>query len=165
MAVSDIINGANAGLVKVANVYVSKLKTRISQNNLPKVISDAISIGVPQSAGKMVSIDVAIDLKKAPMAAAYEWGSGIHSMLKEPQKYVIVPRRGRYLVIPKERLKYPPEHGDYLIVRKVLHPGVAPRQYITPSLAEMPKEIKQILGKEFKAAIMIGINPITTLQG
>jgi len=29
----------------------------------------------------------------------------------------------------------------------------------------MPKEIKQILGKEFKAAIMIGINPITILQG
>ena len=166
MAANDIPNGILAGLTKVANLFVQKMKDKISQNRLPHKISEATSIGAAQQAGSGAFIDVDIDLKKAPMAAAFEWGSGIHTQRGVPDTYPIVPRNKRVLAIPRARWSNfsPPPDVDPVILRKVNHPGVAARPYITPTLVENKAEFRKILGKELKAAIMLGVPPVTVIE-
>lgn len=166
MATNNVSNGILAGLTKVANIFVQKMKQKITQNNLPSNISDAISIGTAQQAGDGAFIDVEIDLKKAPSAAAFEWGSGIHTERGVPGLYPILPKNASVLVIPRSRWQNysPPPDVDPVFVRKVMHPGVAPRPYIAPSIIDSREEVRKILGKEIKAAIMLGVPPVTVVE-
>jgi hypothetical protein len=166
MPLSNVTNGVLAGLTKVANLFVIKMKQKVSQNNLPQAISDATSIGAAQQQGDSAFIDVDINLKKAPMAGAFEWGSGIHRQRGAPATYSINPKNANVLAIPRSRWKNysPPPDTDPIFVRHVNHPGVAPRPYIAPTLVENREEIHKILGKELKAAIMLGIPPVTVIE-
>lgn len=147
----------NAGLIssltKIANHFVIRMKDKISQNNLPKEISDAISISPANVSGDSGSIDVIIDLKTAPMASAYEWGSGLHATKYSPMLYPIPT------VKPGPLHFFWEERGKWFFGAKLPfgHPGVAPRPYIEPTLlAELP-EMKKMVGEEIKAQILIGL--------
>lgn len=168
MAANDIPNGILVGLTKVANLFAQKMKQKISQNRLPNEISDAISVGTAQQAGDVSFIDVSIDLKKAPMAAAFEWGSGVHKQLGRPARYIIEPRNARMLAFEFRVAK---NIGNIRLTKEgkailpyVMHPGVAPRPYIAPTLIDNKKEFRKIMGQELKAAIMLGVPPVTIIE-
>jgi hypothetical protein len=166
MTANDINNGILAGLTKVANLFVQKMKQRVSQNGLPSNIGEATSIGTAQQNGDISFIDVNIDLKKAPSAAAWEWGSGEHAERGTPGRYPIEPKSGKVLAIPRSRWQNynPPPDVDPVFVRHVMHPGVASRPYIAPTLAENKAEFRKMIGKELKAAIMLGVPPVTVIE-
>lgn len=174
MTANNITNGILAGLTKIANYFVQIMKQRLSSGNYPNgnsdrgtvSIQDAISIGTAQQAGDRAFIDVEIDLKKAPAAAAFEWGSGIHTERGVPGLYPILPKNASALSIPRSRWQNynPPPDIDPVFVRKVMHPGVAPRPYIAPSIIDSKEEVRKILGKEVKAAIMLGVPPVTVIE-
>jgi hypothetical protein len=42
----------------------------------------------------------------------------------------------------------------------VMHPGIAPRPYMRPSIQETKPQIKKILGDSFKAAILINLREV-----
>jgi len=154
----NINNSLIAGLTRAANHFVIRMKEKIDAVKAPKIIKDATSIGTANISGETVSIEITIDLKKAPMATAYEWGSGIHSTKEEKKTYPITHRTpGKKLRIPAERWPNKSKNDDPAFLPYVNHPGVAPRPYIKPTIvAEMP-EIKRIVGQEVKASILIGI--------
>ena len=162
--------GIHTGLVLAANHFVEKMKAKIGQVNVPSTIGDKTSIGSPMVQGDMAFIDITIDLNPetgAPMAAAFEYGSGIHGRKK--QRYPITPTE-------KEALAFPWEVAENLspsfvgrqtggieltsekraVLSKVMHPGVAARPFIRPTIQETKEEIKKILGREFKASISLG---------
>ena len=149
----NINNSLIAGLTRAANHFVMRMKDKVAQNGLPQAISDATSLGTANVSGETVSIEVTIDLKEAPMAAAFEWGSGLHRTKGGAGLYPIAAKDAPNLVFWWER-------GNKWFVGAKLpygHPGVAPRPYIKPTIvAEMP-EIKRIVGQEVKASILIGI--------
>lgn len=166
MATNNISNGILAGLTKVANIFVQKMKQRLGSGNYPAgdsergttSIQDAISVGTAQQEGDNAFIDVEIDLKKAPFAAAFEWGSGLHAKLYAPTLYPIESKNKLHF--------WWKERGKWFIGKKLPfgHPGIAPLPYIAPSLIESKDEIHKILGKEIKAAIMLGVPPVTVIE-
>jgi len=144
------------GLKKGAEFFVGKMFDRIDSNGLPKVIKDATSIDEPIIHDKGGSIDVVIDLEEAPMAVAFEYGSGVHG--DEGEKYRI-PKEGgaSHVAIPRDRWKayQPPPDRDPLVFVKVMHPGVRERPYIRPTINENRKEIAKIIGREFVESITV----------
>ncbi len=168
MAANDIPNGILAGLTKVANLFAQKMKQKVSQNGLPSKISDATSVGTAQQAGDISFIDVSIDLGQAPMAAAFEWGSGVHKQRGAPGKYIIEPRNKQALAfefrVAKNIGSINLTKEGKVILPYVMHPGVAPRPYIAPTLVENKEEFRKIMGQELKAAIMLGVPPVTVIE-
>jgi len=146
--------GIHTGLVLAANHFVEKMKQKIEQVNVPRKIGDATSIGSPVVQKEISYIDITIDLKEAPMAAAFEYGSGIHGKKGETYR---IPKEGStsFLAIPRERwTKYqPPPDVDPVVLPHVAHPGVAARPFIKPTIQEEREQIRKILGKEFVASI------------
>lgn len=150
--------GLYAGLIKGATFFVSKMGQKIDSEGLSKRIKDATSIGSPVVKGDGGYIDVTIDLSKdaAPMAAAFEYGSGIHG--KEGKTYPITHREaGRALQIPRGRWEKfsPPPDRDPLYFMKVDHPGVKARPYIRPTINDYRKEIAKLIGREFIESITV----------
>lgn len=130
-----------------------KIVDKVMTNNLPRQITDAMKMGMPQVTGNSGFIETKIDLKIAPMAAAYEWGSGTHRTKGVPGLYPI-----RAVKAPK--LVFWWEKGNKWFIGKELpygHPGVEPRPYIEPSIKESMPAIKEIVAKEVKATVIIGI--------
>ena len=147
----------NAGIIsslnRIANHFVIKMKDKIDAVDAPKVIKNAISITPATVSGDSGRIEVVIDLKTAPMASAYEWGSGLHATKYSPMLYPIPT------VKPGPLHFFWEERGKWFFGAKLPfgHPGVAPRPYIEPTLiAELP-EMKKIVGGEVKAQIIIGL--------
>jgi len=168
MAANDISNGILAGLTNVANLFVQKMKDKLSSGKYPQgssergttSIQEAISIGVAQQAGSGAFIDINIDLKQAPFAAAFEWGSGLHTQRGAAAKYPISAKNADQLHFWWEK------RGKWFIGKKLPfgHPGIVARPYITPTLVENKAEFRKILGKELKAAIMLGVPPVTVIE-
>jgi len=155
-------------LTMAANYFAETMKKKISEVRAPSVIAQHISIGKAQKENGSYSIDITIDTSKdaAPMARAYEWGSGLHATRGEKDTYLIEPDKAEKLAIPRSRWpKYqPPPDKDPVILQWVYHPGVAPRPYIVPSIEESKEEIKRMLGQSFKAAVMIGVEKVTIIH-
>lgn len=163
MASNSPQEGLYVGLVKAAQFFTEKMFDRIDSNGLPKVIKDATSIGDPNVSSDKGYVDVTIDTSEdgAPMAAAFEYGSGVHG--DEGEEYPITHREsGRALQIPRDRFQsYTPEPPKYpdrdpLYFMKVMHPGVKARPYIRPTIIENKEEIAKIIGREFVASISLG---------
>lgn len=161
-------NSILAGLTNVAILFVARMKTKISSNRLPSVISDATYIGTAQTSENSSSIEVKIDLKKAPMAAAFEWGSGIHRTRGTPGTYVIAPRNASMLAIPRSRWPNyePPPDVDPVILPKVNHPGIVARPYIIPTLEDksFQNDARKILGQAFKEQVLLGTERKTVIE-
>lgn len=161
-------------LVVVAQEFMNVMAQKVKQNRLPKAITENTMAESPKKTNNTYSIDVVIDTSEgaAPMAGAYEWGSGEHGETGEA--YVIESRTpGGKLVIPRARWpKYVEDEDDLMqgiyrdpiILPYVLHPGVKPKPYIKPSILESKDKIKKILGREFKAQILSQTKRLTIID-
>ena len=146
--------GLHVGLIKGAEFFVSKMEQKIDSEGLPDKIKKATSISSPVVKNEGGYIDIVIDLKTAPMAAAFEYGSGIHG--EEGKKYKI-PEDADYVAFPRERwakYKPPPERSSFVFTY-VMHPGVKEIPYIRPTISDYRKEISKIIGKEFIESITV----------
>ena len=170
-------DGIYIGLTKVAGLFYQKMLDRLNAGNYPHgdqtrnppttSIQDATSVGQVNQEGANAYIDVTISLKQAPYAGAYEWGSGLRSEKGGKAKYIIEPREGNVLAFPGERwpqYEPPPDAPDIFIFPYVMHPGVASKPYIKPTLQENRAEFKKILAREFKASILRGTQKVTIIH-
>lgn len=174
MAASDrvapILNGAiMAALPKSGNVVKSEAQANVGRNNLPSVISDAMKLSEPRKAGNNYFIDITIDLDDAPMAAAFELGSGIHG--QKGEKYKIAPKEKQALAFPWEPEQIPwgsPKFigmgggGALFLFRFVEHPGVAARPYFVPAVDAKEREVQEILGQAMLNTASIAFDLILT---
>lgn len=155
-------------LTKVADLFVKQMAQKVRQVGAPKNIISSTSIYPPITTSDGASIAVAISLAGAPAAGAYEWGSGIHATKGKKEKYRI-PKLGggSFVAFPAERWPghwLPPGQTSFVFT-SVQHPGVKARPYIAPTIEENKAEYRQILGQEFKAEILRGVEKITVIRG
>lgn len=152
------MNKILGGLFKAANKLVERIKDKIRELRAPRDIADGIEIGSPQMDGATRAyIDVII---KHPAAKAWAWGSGIHSTRGPKEKYPI-PKEPTGVAIPISRWPNyrPPPDVDVAIFSQIQHPGVEPRDFISPSLDDVTEEVKKILAESAKEQLMEGITP------
>ena len=131
--------------------------------SLPDVVADAIEVGKAVSLGNgEFSVSVRVDTDKAKMAAAYEFGSGIHTTRGEAKKYRI-PSDGVGLAFFWDKVNassptgrkfrgiLPDGRAGFTFVE---HPGVASRPYLTPALksnVQITKlQLKRAFGDAFR---------------
>lgn len=160
-------NGLIVALTKAANYFVVEMKSLLNSGNYPKggdrgntSIQDAISIGTAHEQGNAVVIDVSIDLKKAPYAAAFEWGSGIHSMRGGRSLYPIRAKNTTMLKF------WWAEKGKWFVGTALPfgHPGIAADPYIFPTMLKTKQEIRKIIGKDFISSLMVGKPSVTVIE-
>jgi hypothetical protein len=149
-------------LTRSGNIFAETMKKKITEVRAPSNIGEHISVGSAQKKGNQYSIDVSIDISEgaAPEAPAYEWGSGEHRTRGSPGLYPIEAKNVPNLVFWWEK-------GQKWFVGAKLpygHPGVAPRPYIEPSIQESTPKIKEILGKNFKASILVGVPKVEVIS-
>jgi len=110
---------------------------------LPNVIAGAISVGTAEYTKSLISIDIMVDLKEAPMAAAFEFGSGIHS--ESGEEYDIEPREAT----PELHFWWENE-SKWFRGQLVTHPGVAANHYLMPAMVKNMDAAKaKIINKLF----------------
>jgi len=158
--------GLHVGLAKAAEYFRDKMFQKIDSERLPDVIKSATTVEPPVVSGDSGHVDIVIDTseKGAPMAGAFEYGSGIHG--SEGKEYVIRPKNAPALAFPWQPDYIPwgsPKfkgvirtgegtEGTYFF-HYVEHPGVEAVPYIRPTIIENRKEIAKIINKEFIASI------------
>ena len=164
MPTSNFSAGILQKLALIAREFTDLMAETIRSKNAPKAIIQHTSIESPQKKGGTFSVDVVIDTSDdaAPMAGAYEWGSGVHG--DKGQTYTIPGMP--WLVIPRERWpKYnPPPDVDPVVLRSVEHPGVKARPYIAPSIVKIIPKMKKTFAKEFKQAYLRGVPKVTVIS-
>lgn len=157
---SNIQSGLYASLAKVANLIAEKMKQKVKDVKAPSIITKHISIDSPVISDKASYVDIVIDTSKngAPMAGAYEWG-------KEP--YRIPPEGEKRMAFPKEKwpqYEPPPSAPNVFVFTHVMHPMIVPRPYIKPTIIENKEEVKRILARDFKVAILGSIQKVTIIE-
>ena len=157
-----------AALAKIGAIYAAKAAAKSQQVKAPKNIAGAFSVDPPKQMEATYSIDIKVDLKEAPAAGAYEWGSGIHRTKGTPGTYTIKPKNKSMLAFDWPKVAGEPGFrrlpDGRVLLASVQHPGVAPRPYLRPTLEENKEEFKKILGQGFKAEILQGVNKIEVIE-
>jgi len=127
-------------LTNEANKIAEKAKRNASWS---KSIPDAIGVGKAQkSSNGNFEIDITVDLKVAPHAAAFEYGSGERG--ERGEKYIIEPSEKEALAFAWTPDKIPwgsPKFiglgtDDKFLFRYVEHPGVEAKPYLQPAIEE-----------------------------
>ena len=159
---SSIQSGLYASLAKVGSFFAEKMKQKIKDVKAPSKIAEHVSVSSPVVGDRESYVDIVIDTKKnaAPMAGAFEWGSGIHG--KGGGKYII--KGNPLLAIPASRWPNKKFDDDPAILPFVNHPGVAARPYIEPTIKENKDEIRKILAQGFKASILSEVQKVTIIE-
>ena len=157
-------------LPRAANVLAGAIRGHAPTSK----IAGAVSVGqVTSPAAGSYAIDVIIDMKKAPEARAFEYGSGIHNP-RNPGTYEIHPKNVSLLAFYWDKVdKNSPTDGKFLGISNktgkalftyVDHPGVAARPYIRPSITEKSAEMRQIIGRAFSVAIMAEMRDVFRVE-
>jgi hypothetical protein len=140
---SDLFSKAFEGrIIKILTQSADKIaedaRRNVNNQRLPKVVAEAIEVGEVESIGNgSYSISITVDLDKAEMAAAYEYGSGERG--PEGKPYPIVPDKADALAFlwqypsPLGR-KYILPEDENVVFQKVMHPGVEARPYLQPAI-------------------------------
>lgn len=164
MPTSNFSAGILQKLSKVAKEFTEIMFETIRSKNAPKAIIQHTSIESPQKKGGTFSVDVVINTKEdaAPMAGAYEWGSGEHG--DKGEKYTIPGMP--WLSIPRERWPNynPPPDVDPVVLSSVEHPGVEARPYIAPSIVKIIPKMKKEFAEEFKRQYLMGVPKVTVIS-
>jgi len=174
-----VSSGLIRDLTLVANELVLNMRKRISQNNLPDAIDKSIEIGQATSSGGTTFIVVSVGGKEAPMALAFEYGSGEHATRGNTGKYPIAPKNADLLAfnwqpdfVPWGSPKFfgaalsDPQNsteGKYFF-HFVEHPGVEARPYVKPSIEETLPKIKRLISGDIKAEMLIGTQRVTVIR-
>lgn len=169
-------NSLISGLARVGSLFYEKMSERVSSGNYPPSTTDnkrnfstipaATMVKEPQPTQGGFEVSIVIDLKKAPFAAAYEWGSGEHG--RSASAYEIKAKQmGRHLIFPLDDWPrwedwrefgieggvYPNKNGLFYL-GIVSHPGVESRPYIQPTMQEIRPEVRKILARDFKEMVI-----------
>jgi len=140
--------------VELRNI-VAKAKSNASwSKEIPSAIS---SIPATTDGQGRYEAKIIVNLKKdggAPMAAAFEYGSGIHSKTN-PDTYRIpnIPNEG--VAFPIER--WPKYHGPprkYFYFSFVNHPGVAAKPFLQPAIESRSFYLSRALAKALGVGIL-----------
>jgi hypothetical protein len=164
-----------AALAQSAALLVSKMQARLTPGQYPQAIKDSITQTAPRQDRGGYSVEVHVGGSSAPMAFAFEYGSGLHATRKPAEKYRIAPRPNGpgYLAFPTSRWPNysPPPNVNVArfpgaISNKgfVMHPGIVARPFVGPSVDDSRAEVRAILGRGFKATIMAGVKPVTVIE-
>jgi hypothetical protein len=149
-----------ASLAEVGRIFATKAAAKSQEVNAPSNIANAFSVDPPKQTGAMYSVDIKIDLKEAPAAGAYEWGSGIHATKGAKGLYPIKAKNADELHF------FWKERGKWFMGFELPfgHPGVAPRPYLVPTINDTKEEFKKILGQGFKAEILKDTKKIEVIE-
>lgn len=138
-------------LPRAADVWARSARTKAKT----QAIAAGIEVGTSQTDGNgKYWIEI---LNKAPEAAAYEFGSGLHRTRGVPDKYNIFPKNKQVLAFnwsPLEPLDNSPKFAGFTpdgryMFHFVEHPGVKPEPHMKPALDESKVEMGKIIGKAF----------------
>ena len=148
-----------AVIIEAANLVARSARSRAQWS---KEIRNAISVSDVVEWAQGLGIYVKVDLSAAPMARAFEKGSGIHATIGEAKEYDIVP-------VNKEFLSFIGTHGygslnvgnnlttreamNRVFTKHVSHPGVAPRPYLAPAVQENRDRIRGILSQAVRTSV------------
>lgn len=157
MAINDA--GIRTGLVEAADMLATKARQNVASKNIPQNIAGAIMVGqVVQDSSTRYHIDVIVDTRKAPAAAAYEFGSGEHATRGNVGKYPIVPKEKKFLAFHWPKVDGEPGFrrlpDGRVLLYKVEHPGVEARPYMKPALEEMKSRMAQAIGQRFVTEVI-----------
>lgn len=155
--------------VKAADIIARKAVENASSQGLPGEVADAISIGEFRVlGGDIFSIDVEVDLEKAPMARAFELGSGIHATRGGRTTYEIKPTKARALAfewepeyIPWGSPKFIGLAGRKYLFRKVDHPGVMRRPFLIPAADETINQVVEIFSQAMLQVASLSFDVVT----
>jgi len=128
-------------MVQAASSIMTKAMENVDSKGLPSAIADAMSVqNFKREGAGRYSIEVNVDLTKAPMARAYELGSGIHATKGEQGTYTIAPKDAAMLAfewspafVPWGSKKFIGLAGSKFLFRYVDHPGVEQRAFLMPA--------------------------------
>lgn len=154
-------------ILKQLNMTASAISedAKTYARGLPKEIQQAIEVGKAESNGDgRYSISITVDLDKAPMARAYEFGSGEHATIGEKKKYRI-PAEGTKSGLAffwdkvdensptgrKFKGILPDGRAGFTFVE---HPGVEAQPYLAPAIKENIDNIKLGVVQSFMGAII-----------
>lgn len=160
-------------LLRSAQAFAAVMRGALTPGQYPEAIKKSIVIDAPQFNGSYFFIDVKVGGENAKMTGAFEYGSGLHRTRGAPSLYPITAGDKGYLAFPISRWpKYvPPPNVSVAkfpgaISRKdfVMHPGIAARPFVRPSIEESKGEVRKLLGAGFKAMIMDGVAPVTIIE-
>jgi hypothetical protein len=146
-------------LEQSANRIANDAKRNADNQGLPSIVANSIEVGEIENLGDgsySISIVVDIDEKTgAPMAPAYEYGSGERG--PEGQDYPITPRPGTPALA--FLWKYPSPLGrkvkpydEAVVFQKVMHPGVEARPFLQPAIDANKVKIGGIFAPLLKQA-------------
>ena len=140
--------------IELRNI-VSMAKSNASwSNKIPPAISSTPA--TTDGKGKYEAT-IQVDLKSAPMAAAFEFGSGVHRK-DDPNTYIIKNRtEGKMLVIPASRWPNKRFNDDPAYLRFVNHPGVAARPFLQPAITSRSFLLSRALAKALGVGILDAI--------
>jgi hypothetical protein len=157
----------DAGMLKqlgiISKLFMEAMAENIRSKRAPRKIIEHTSATSPKKEGNKYSVEIVIDTSEdaAPMAGAFEWGSGEHG--EEGDRYLIPG--APWLIIPRERWPdFEPPERDPILMRSVMHPGVEARPYIKPTIMETRDKFRDILGKEFKAMILADTKKVEVIS-
>ncbi len=153
-------------LVSIVGNFVRKMFENIDTKRVPRVVKQATTVGnVERISNDRQKIDVVINLRQAPMALAYEFGSGLHAERDVNKTYTIKPRERRALAFfwPGRTSNYPrgrkyigPAPDGRLMFNYVDHPGIRARPYIRPALESTLEELDEHILRHLTAQIILG---------
>ena len=153
-------------LTEGANQIVANAQSNVSEKKLNSRISDAITAGQAQITPTGYEIVIQLDLKKAPEAAAFEYGSGIHATKGVQGTYKILPKNKKALAfwggwkpenplgaMASEKFIDYIDESDLWIFKEVDHPGVAQRAFLAPAIAAYKPNLKSKIIKAFASGM------------
>lgn len=163
-------------LSEAERILTEQIIQNINANNIPREIADHLVADPPVQEGKgRFSATIRIIMAKdtpAQAAAAYEYGSGVHATRGTAGRYPIEARNVNFLkfMFPEAQNIHPEnpnapyqrapglqfDAAGNVYMKKVMHPGVAPRPYVHPAIEDKRKEIRDL----FKAALKLEISTI-----
>ena len=153
----------DARMIKALTTQASRVAEQAKENaSWSKSIPNAIGVGKAEKTSNGFKVDVTVDLNKAPHAAAFEYGSGVHGEKGETYTIPGMP----WLAIPRERWpKFaPPPDVDPVVLRSVQHPGVDAKPYLQPAIDQNRNRIREALGKVFKSAYLDSTVRVTVIS-
>jgi len=181
----DLISEVTAILTKGANDIANTAKSTAQANGIGHV-GRAIYIEEAVPSKDKVSITIVLSAELVPDAIAYEYGSGVHATRGPKGRYEIKARNVSVLKFqfPESMNIFPVKDiplgksGEYAIggavygkapflnygdergtvyLPLVMHPGVAPRPYMNPSIDKHLPEITNEIVKKVTATVTLTI--------